>query len=507
MWVTNFICIMIITQMRIDFTPNVRVDDDTLGWSQRMPSLAINPAGDTLYCVFRDNRYGFHDFPGLTLAKSSDRGATWSENLLIYYGEFDLESSMRIAVDHQGWLHVVFGFTSPGGVWYTKSTDGGYNWTFPVIISDTITTVPVNSVSFKADSNDNLYVMWHYFYEGVSNDYDIFFTRSMDHGATWLHPNIIVNDTVSCMNQYPSFCFGGHDTVYVVWQDNRLPICQILFSRSTDAGITWLDSNIKINPDSNLCNLYPRIAPSNNILYCVWTECPGWTGCLKSAKSTNAGDTWSQPVVISDSFVRQKGLLAFDVDTIGNLYVVWPDSRQDTSDIFFSYSSDSGNTWYSPSIRVNDDTTQRPQSFVDILANGPDDIYVVWADARADTFTHPYPGPDIYFARGSIISSLNEKQSCKSNDVNLQILPNPFSRLTHISLSSIQTIYYSKLEIYSITGALIKSFENSGDHQSLSSKIVWDGTNSQGFKVPAGVYYIILKLSNRCIAKKVVFIK
>lgn len=509
MWFANFISIIIVAQMRIDFTPNVRVDDDTLGWSQDMPSLAINPAGDTLYCVFLDHRYGFHDFPGLTLAKSSDQGETWHENLLIYYGEWEAKVAPRIVVDSQNWLHVVFGSLSPGGVWYTRSTDGGNSWISPVMISDTSAFMQ-SGLAFGVDNNDNLYVMWHYFYEGVSDGDDIFFTKSMDHGATWLHPNIIVNDSVSCMNRYPSFCLSGPDTVYAVWHDNRLPpTYHIFFSRSTDGGVGWLESNSKVDPDTNYYNGSPKIdVGKSDMLYCAWVKGIGSEGYINFSKSSDNGVNWLFPVTVSDSFGQSLGLPSFALDSLENLYVVWEDWRQDSSDIFFTFSTDSGGTWYSPNVKVNDDTTQRPQRYTDILVRGADNIYVVWTDSRADTFQHStYCGPDIYFARGSIISNLNENQSAELNNSNLQILPNPFSKFTHINLKNIASKRILELEIYNILGEFVKSFSNFKNHQSLYNNFLWDATDDHGVRVPAGVYIVILKSLNNCTTKKVIVIK
>ncbi len=491
------------------FYPNVRINDDNGVWYQGMPSFAISPDGDTLYCVFVDFRYGFHDFPGLTLAKTSDGGETWSENLLIYYGEWDFEVAPNIAVDSQGWLHVVFGFVSPGGVWYTKSTNGGNNWTSPVMISDTMFLMK-NPISIEVDSNDNLYVMWYYYYAGVSDGFDIFFTRSMDNGASWLHPNVIVNDTVSCMNFSPSFCLGGIDTIYAVWYDDRLPNCHIFFSRSIDGGLSWLASNIKVDPDTIFSNYSPKIRIGNSdILYCTWVKVVGNNCSVEVAKSSDNGGTWSFPLIVSDSLGQSLGLPSFDIDSFGNMYIAWEDWRQDSSDIFFSYSSDSGNTWYSPNIRVNDDITQRPQSYADILVKGPNDVYVVWEDLRNDTIS--YNDADIYFARGSIISSIDETRSAnKLEKIDFLISPNPFTTNTHISLTLPRIGNTAKgigLKIYDLSGRLVKSFSLTTDHSALSTAVSWDGTNERGIRVTAGVYFVVLKSLNYSTTQKVVLLQ
>lgn len=489
------------------FYPNVRVSDDNEGWYQNMPSLAISPNGDTLYCVFIDSRYGYHDFPGLTLAKSSDGGKTWSENLLIYYGEWDAEVAPNIAVDSQGWLHVVFGFVSPGGVWYTKSTDGGNNWTSPVMISDTMYLLQ-NPISIAIDSNDNLYVMWYYYYEGVSDGYDIFFTKSTDNGTTWLHPNVIVNDTVSCMNLSPSFCLGGLDTIYTVWDDDRLPSWHVFFSRSTDGGLSWLSTNIKVDPDT-ISSYNPKIIYNklNGFLYCTWQ----WFNAdlILFSKSADNGETWSSPITVSDSLEQSLGLHSFDIDSSGNMYLTWQDARQDSSDIFFTFSTDDGNIWYFPNIKVNDDTTQRPQSYADILVKGQDDVYVVWEDPRNDTML--LNDADIYFARGSIISGIKEMNSAnKSEKIDFRISPNPFTATTHISITLTCKGFSAKgieLKIYDLTGRLVKSFPLTTDHSSLYTAVSWDGRDESGVQVTAGVYFVVLKSLNYKTIQKVVLLQ
>lgn len=495
MWVANFISIIIAVQMRVNFTPNIRVDDDTLGWSQDMPSLAISPDDDTLYCVFLDHRYGFHDFPGLTLAKSSDQGETWYENLLIYYGEWEAKVAPRIVVDSQNWLHVVYGSLSPGGVWYTRSTDGGNSWISPTMISDTSAFMQ-SGLAFGINNNDNLYVMWHYFHEGVSDGDDIFFTKSMDYGATWLHPNIIVNDSVSCINRYPSFCLSSPDTVHAVWHDNRLPTYHIFFSRSTNGGVDWLESNSKVDPDTNYYNGSPKInIGKSNMLYCTWVKGIGNEGYINFSKSSDNGVNWLFPVTVSDSFGQSLGLPSFVLDSLENLYVVWEDWRQDSSDIFFTFSTDSGTTWYSPNVKVNDDTTQRPQRYTDILVRGPDNIYVVWTDSRADTFQHStYCGPDIYFARGNITSCINEKQLHRFSNINFQIWPNPFKQTLYIKSMSPTDDF--KIKIFDIAG---------NDVINLSAKhkeIKIDTRN-----LSSGVYFVQLQTPDYKETKKVVLLK
>jgi hypothetical protein len=88
------------------------------------------------------------------------------------------------AVDSSGNVHVVwseFSTESPDGqIYYRKSADGGATW----IKSQRLSWTAANSVlpAIAVDSSDNLQVVWQ---DDTSGNYDIYYTRSTDGGATW----------------------------------------------------------------------------------------------------------------------------------------------------------------------------------------------------------------------------------------------------------------------------------------------------------------------------------
>jgi len=64
-----------------------------------------------------------------------------------------------------------------------------------------------------------------------------------------------------------------------------------------------------------------------------------------------------------------------------------------------------------------------------------------------------------------------------------------------------------QLKIYDVTGRLIKEFPCSTSNTSCPTRIIWDGVDHAGTKVPAGVYFIRLETDNSTLAEKVLLLK
>ncbi|MDI6839335.1 MAG: M14 family zinc carboxypeptidase [bacterium] len=90
-----------------------------------------------------------------------------------------------------------------------------------------------------------------------------------------------------------------------------------------------------------------------------------------------------------------------------------------------------------------------------------------------------------------------------------QNLPNPFTKTTVIRIKGLSSRLINQthtLQIYDITGRLVKSFPLITDHLSLTTAVSWDGTDNLGKKVGSGVYFYQLVLDNYKLSKKLIFI-
>lgn len=119
---------------------------------------------------------------------------------------------------------------------------------------------------------------------------------------------------------------------------------------------------------------------------------------LLMARSTDGGDTWRQLDIGQADVVMEEPLAA--VSPSGDaLYLAWADGRHGDLDVFFSRSTDGGDSWSTP-LRVNDDPAagQRTQKWprMRVAPNGR--IDVAWYDYRHDD--QETPADDVEFYLG-----------------------------------------------------------------------------------------------------------
>lgn len=189
---------------------------------------------------------------------------------------------------------------------------------------------------------------------------------------------------------------------------------RILFSKSTDHGLTW-SPTVKVSDRSGNCidsdntveGAVPAIGPNGEI-YVSWSGPLG----IMFDKSTDGGNSFGV-----DKFVTtQPGGWDFDVPGInrcnglpvtacdtsnspfrGNIYIMWGDQRSGTSDtdVFLIKSTDGGNTWGEVK-RVNDDATTRHQFFPWMAIDQTTGIlYFIFYDRRNTTGS----ATDVFVAR------------------------------------------------------------------------------------------------------------
>lgn len=184
-------------------------------------------------------------------------------------------------------------------------------------------------------------------------------------------------------------CDPFNQNLYVLWTEFDVygspapnDHSNILFSKSTDDGLTW-SQPLRINEVSGDCldddntveGAVPTTGPNNEI-YVSWAGPDG----IIFDRSLDYGETWlDEDIIISD----MPGGWAFDIPGIsrcggmpvtvcdisggpynGNIYVNWSDQRNGTNDtdIWLSKSTDGGDSW-SPRIRVNNDPPGKHQMF------------------------------------------------------------------------------------------------------------------------------------------------
>ncbi|MCK4252179.1 exo-alpha-sialidase [candidate division WOR-3 bacterium] len=345
---------------------NIKINNDATTEVQNEEQIVMNPNDTTnLVAVWRDFRVGYRQ---VAYAYSFDGGLTWGQDLFVE-PEYIWDSDPGITVDTAGNFYAVilsFNSTSePNGLFVYKSTDGGVSWSDPVSVINGVSGVFEDKELIACDRSDgpytdNLYVAWTRFYAT-----QILMCRSTDGGNSFVGPV-----TISDMNgvQWPVPCVGPNSEVYVAWV--QYSPGAIRFDCSTDGGETF-GTDITIQNVSFVSGYiygdimvfsFPAIdvditggSYNGNIYVAYMDYASGNTDTdIYFTCSTDGGNSWSQKIRINDDPLNN-GCDQFHpwlfVAPDGNIIVVFLDRRLDSGnllmDLYMTTSTDGGNSWSS----------------------------------------------------------------------------------------------------------------------------------------------------------------
>lgn len=134
---------------------------------------------------------------------------------------------------------------------------------------------------------------------------------------------------------YPRAACCG-DTIHLVWWQAYVGHDEVFYKRSTDAGNTWGEDVMLSVEDANSSTL-PSIGINKNFIHVVWTEQHVGV-CYR--KSTDGGNTWLSIDTLPNAGLSQPWIC---VDSF-NLYVI---AGAGTGFQMLTKSTDNGNTWSS----------------------------------------------------------------------------------------------------------------------------------------------------------------
>ena len=232
-----------------------------------------------------------------------------------------------------------------------------------------------------AVSGNDVYIIWN---DNSTGKYGILFTKSTDGGMTFGTPVDIGKNIGSAGS--PQFAVSGND-VYAVWQAKTTGKYQIIFAKSTDGGSTFTaPANLSNNTGDSS---YPKIAASGNNVYVTWS----FTDTNKDydvlfSKSNDGGSTFSVPANISNN-LGDSGLPQMAVSG-NNVYVTWENNDVGNFEVYVAKSTNNGNTFTAP---VNLSNNPTPSGAPQIVASG-NNIYVVWMDKSTGNY-------DIFVAKSN----------------------------------------------------------------------------------------------------------
>ena len=258
------------------------------------------------------------------------------------------------------------------------------------------------------------------------------------------------NDVTS---QGPRLAATGNN-VYAIWEENHDGTNRIIFAKSTDRGNTF--SNPANLTGGRIDSETPSIAVFGNIVYVVWTDNSLGNFDIFFIKSTDGGNTFSKPLNISnDPGLSYLPRLA--TNGKNNLYVVWTDNSRGNYNILFTRSLNGGAGFDKPIILSN---LKGVSNFPNLAASGNDTVYVVWSHKNNTDFdpsntenqTQTY---DIFFAKstdmgrtiGKPLDLSNDPANSQSSDVAVSEMGTVYVVWSDNSIGTYETFFTKSLDM------------------------------------------------------------
>jgi hypothetical protein len=264
-----------------------------------------------------------------------------------------------LAVDSKGRVHIVwsesgdFGL-SPGQIEssYYSMWDG-QQWS---LYNDILPTqLDIYRTAIAVDDFDKLHILFV-----CDPPYGLCYKRSQADDALsaagWTDQRLVNEKGFSYMSDISIY----GDTLHILYDDLGMEgaeckMCaDIYYRHSEDLGLSWSNpvSLLPTNTGSSRAQL--EVDASGNV-YVSWDE--GWDritgkGTPQSGIfmfSRDAGKTWSPPLHITDP-ASNNAQLAVGADGKGGIILVWRTTSLSSSEIYFIWTEDWGQTWSSPQI-------------------------------------------------------------------------------------------------------------------------------------------------------------
>ena len=208
----------------------VKVNDDKVPGAHGMHSLAVAQDG-RVYVGWLDERNVSAPRPStkadghhmesnreLYLAYSTDGGRTFSANRKVAVDACPCcKTSLAVAADgtlYAGWRQVL-----PGNfrhIAVASSTDGGQNFSGPVIVSDDrwmLQGCPVSGPSLSVDAGGSLKVVWYA--AGEANEPGLYFAESKDRAESFSTRQLVSQEGV---RGTPALASGNNSATIALWQ-------------------------------------------------------------------------------------------------------------------------------------------------------------------------------------------------------------------------------------------------------------------------------------------------
>jgi hypothetical protein len=444
-------------------------------------------------------------------------------------------------------------YSSYNGIYFLRSTDGGFTWSSEV----NITTSSGQGSIPRVAPNGDVYVAWY-------TSTAIRFRASSDQGSSWGTNRTVGSvSTVTTppgsdrMNSFPSMDvtpagFARAGEIHVVWASNVSGDgADIVYARSTNAGVSWSSPVTLGNTGSNRHQFFPWVSvdPTTGWVYVFWYDQRHATAGNSDLTdvyyvwSVDGGQSW---LPTGTTGARRLTDASFDaaagddggapnigdynqcVGYGGNLYGVWADTRRGDPDVWFDYSlipvdlvrfagvggpgfADLG--WQTASESDNLGfyllrKTAGAEAFARV-----NDALIEGAGTSADPRDYSYRdeplGQGVYFYKLVDVSYSGDAGEHGPIEV---LVSAPIPETYAVSVESERPITFLLslpgterivLSLYNVAGREIRTLVDSR-LQAGTHRLTWDGAGDSGVRMPEGTYVYRVACENYVFSGRVI---
>ncbi len=349
-------------------------------------SVAAN--GNIVHVVWYDTRDGNTNYE-LYYKRSTDGGISWGTDTRLTNNSawsFNPSISVSGSVVHVVWYDLRDGNYE---IYYKRSTDAGASWGTDTRLTNNpaFSGFPSGSVSGQL-----LVIVWH---ENRDGNYEIYYRRSTNAGLNWGAETRLTNK--SAFSGYPSISISG-SVVHVVWQDECNGNPEIYYKRSPDGGLSWEERRLTNNSDSSGV---PSISVSGQVVHVVWSDWRDGNKEIYYKRSTDSGTEWTEDMRLTNNFAESRSP---SVSVSGSIvHLIWLDNRNGNYEIYYKCSNDGGKIWGAETRLTN----KSADSWYPSGAVSGSVVHVVWRDIRDGNY-------EIYYKRNPIGNAATSIKSADS---------------------------------------------------------------------------------------------
>lgn len=358
---------------------NISNSPDPVGGKNRSQRVQAARAGDGyLHAAWMEGTEDQHENGP---AYTRGQGSSWSlwewagpNNNLGY-------TNPDIALDSGGTAHLVWagGGDAPYEIYYASKPAGG-NWSAPVNLSQDAEN---NSIypAIAIDNQGRIWVVWET--ELSPTDFEVYATNKPA-GGSWSNVANISNRAGQDLE--PDIVVDAGNVPYVAWRNNAGSVWDIYLTRYS--GGTWVAPLNLSNNSSD--SHFPRLAAdAYGDVFVVWEDEIDGADRFQVLFRRWDGGLWGTTRRVSST--PSKALYPAIAADHCNLYVVWTDDRNTSTETYFSHSTDCGNTWLGDENASNNPSaSQHP----DVVAQAGGAAHIFWEDLALGQY-------DIFYSKAT----------------------------------------------------------------------------------------------------------